>query len=75
MSHMPQPDLPKYFKLRKMGDSLYITVPKEFVRAHTLNPHDDGLWFPSSDGVLLKFDRVHGLSLPSMGDQCEEAAA
>lgn len=60
------------FKLRRMGDSLYLTVPKEFVRAHTLNPLDAGLWLPSSDGVLLKFDRVHGLSLPD--NHGEEAA-
>lgn len=51
-------DLPKRFKLRRMGGSLYITVPKEYVDDHDLDVHDDGLWLPTPDGVLLKFAKV-----------------
>jgi hypothetical protein len=50
-----KPDLPKYLKLRRMGDSLYLTVPREFVRAHTLNPRDEVFWLPEPDGIKLKF--------------------
>jgi hypothetical protein len=49
-------DLPKYLKLCRMGASLYLTIPKEFVRAHTLNQHDDVYWLPEPDGIKLKFD-------------------
>jgi hypothetical protein len=49
-------DLPKYLKLRRMGDSLYLTVPKEFVRAHALQQHDDVFWMPEPDGIKLRFD-------------------
>jgi antitoxin component of MazEF toxin-antitoxin module len=52
---MIKPDLPKYLKLRKMGNSLYLIVPREFAKAHTLNPHDDVYWLPESDGIKLKF--------------------
>jgi hypothetical protein len=39
-----------------MRDSLYLTIPKEFVRAHTLNQHDDVFWQPTSDGIVLTFN-------------------
>jgi hypothetical protein len=55
-NRMTKQDLPKYLKLRKMGDSLYLTVPKEFVRAHTLNPDDDVFWMPEPDGIKLRFE-------------------
>jgi hypothetical protein len=57
---MNRPDLPKYLKLCRMGSSLYLTIPKEFVRAHTLNPQDDVFWLPEGDGIKLKFQRVFG---------------
>jgi hypothetical protein len=53
---MTKPDLPKYLKLCRMGTSLYLTIPKEFVRAHTLNQRDDVLWQPTSNGIVLQFD-------------------
>ena len=48
-------DFPRYLKLRKMHDSLYLTVPREYVLAHTLSPHDDVFWLPEEDGIKLKF--------------------
>ena len=56
---MTKHDLPRYLKLRRMHDSLYVTIPREYVYAHNLNTHDDVLWDPNCNGVLLKFDRVH----------------
>jgi hypothetical protein len=52
---MTKLDLPRYLKLRKMHDSLYLTVPREYVLAHTLSPHDDVFWLPEADGIKLKF--------------------
>ena len=52
---MTKLDLPRYLKLRKMHDSLYLTVPREYVLAHTLSPHDDVYWLPEADGIKLKF--------------------
>jgi hypothetical protein len=48
-------DLPRYLKLRKMHGSLYLTVPREYVLAHTLSPRDDVYWLPEADGIKLKF--------------------
>jgi hypothetical protein len=39
-----------------MGNSLYLTVPKAYARAHNLNVHDDILWLPEPDGIKLKFN-------------------
>ena len=55
MVGMPKLDLPRYLKLRRMHDSLYLTVPREYVLAHTLSPHDDVYWLPEADGIKLKF--------------------
>jgi len=52
---MTKLDLPRYLKLRKMHDSLYLTVPAEFVRMHELSAHDDVFWLPEADGIKLKF--------------------
>ena len=52
---MTKLDLPRYLKLRKMHGSLYLTVPREYVLAHTLSPHDDVYWLPEVDGIKLKF--------------------
>jgi hypothetical protein len=53
---MTKLDLPRYLKLRKMHDSLYLTVPREYVLAHTLSPHDDVYWLPEADGIKLRFN-------------------
>ena len=38
-----------------MGNSLYLTVPKAYARAHNLSVHDDVFWLPEEDGIKLKF--------------------
>ena len=53
------PNYPKHLKLCRMGSSLYLTIPREFVLAHTLNAHDDVFWQPESDGIKLKFLEPH----------------
>jgi hypothetical protein len=55
---MPKHDLPKNLNLCKMGDSLYLTLPKEFVRLHKLNQRDKVFWLPEQDGIKLKFSNV-----------------
>jgi hypothetical protein len=55
MVSMTKLDLPRYLKLRRMHDSLYVTIPREYVYAHDLNAHDDILWLPTEDGIKLKF--------------------
>jgi hypothetical protein len=70
MTNVPKQDFPRYLKLRRMHDSLYVTIPREYVNAHDLSAHDEVLWDPNGNGVLLKFDRVHGHA----SSQDEEAA-
>ena len=48
-------NLPHFLKLCRMGRSLYLTVPAEYARAHSLSPHDDVYWQPEPDGIKLKF--------------------
>jgi hypothetical protein len=55
MHMLTRPDLPKYLKICRMGKSLYVTIPAEYVRAHTLNQHDDVYWLPEADGIKLQF--------------------
>ena len=42
-----------------MHDSLYVTIPREYVCAHDLNVHDDVLWLPEDVGdIRLRFMRL-----------------
>jgi hypothetical protein len=54
-NNMTRAELTKYIRLGKMGDSLYLIVPRAYARAHNLNPKDDVLWQPEPDGIKLKF--------------------
>jgi hypothetical protein len=45
-----------------MGDSYYITVPREFVRQHKLGQCDDVQWDPEADGVKLRFPKAPKLN-------------
>jgi hypothetical protein len=48
-------NLPQFLQLCRMGNSLYLTVPKAYARAHNLSVHDDVFWLPEEDGIKLKF--------------------
>jgi hypothetical protein len=52
---LAKPDLPKHLKICRMGRSLYLTLPAEYVRAHNLVTDDAVFWQPEPDGIKLKF--------------------
>jgi hypothetical protein len=57
---MKKADLPKYIRLAKMGDNLYLIVPRGYARAHNLvAPIDDVRWQPEVDCVKLKIPTIH----------------
>jgi hypothetical protein len=55
---LAKPDRPKNLKICRMGKSLYVTIPADYARTHTLNQHDDVYWLPEPDGIKLKFPTV-----------------
>ena len=55
MTNTPKQDFPRYLKLRRMHDSLYVTIPREYVYTRDLSVHDDILCLPEKDGIKLQF--------------------
>jgi len=48
----------KNVTLRKVGHSLFLTIPADFVRAYRLSPGDSVSFDADEDGATLKFFRV-----------------
>ncbi len=58
--------------LRKVGHSLFLTVPADLVKAYRLSPGDSVVWDTEEDGATIKFFRVTTSLTPALMNQ-EEA--
>jgi antitoxin component of MazEF toxin-antitoxin module len=56
----------KDITLRKVGGSLFLTVPAEFVRTYQLSPGDTVSWDGDENGATLKFFRVTRALTPAL---------
>ena len=65
----------RYITLRKVGGSLHMSVPAEFVRACGLSPGDSVRWNATDDMAMLKFFKVTVNRTPALEKQGEEVAA
>jgi hypothetical protein len=56
----------KNVTLRKVGHSLFFTIPADFVRAYRLSPGDTVSIDADEDGATLKFYRVETTLIPAL---------
>jgi hypothetical protein len=54
--------LPATKQLRKMGNSLHLTIPAFLVRQYALSQGDTVFFYPDADGLKLKFLKLSVMS-------------
>ena len=55
-------DIPATKQLRKMGNSLHLTIPAPLVKQYELSQGDTVFFAPDSDGLRLKFLKLSAMS-------------
>jgi antitoxin component of MazEF toxin-antitoxin module len=61
--------------LRRVGNSLFLTIPAEFVKAFRLGPGDTVSWDGDENGATIKFFRVTTSRTPAVMGEEEAASA
>ena len=55
-------DIPATKQLRKMGNSLHLTIPAPLVKQYALSQGDTVFFAPDADGLRLKFLKLLAMS-------------